>query len=272
MLSYFLAASLLYFIGVSGLVELVQLVDKGYYFEMPQKFIPDDPKGIKIMCISDTHNIWSADVTKLPTVDILIHSGDITFTGQPSELNRWNTWINEYVSDNPETHVIMTSGNHDLTLQTQRGQAQISNISNGHYLQHEAVNVKDISFFGSPWTVSGSGGPTYKAFQQDYSELPKTWRALDQYGIGELDVLITHGPAYGIGDFESGTNWGDQSLLDQIKNIKPKFHVFGHVHEAFGVYQLKDEGLDDTIFVNAAMLDKQYHSNHVKQKPIVFEV
>ena len=64
-----------------------------------------------------------------------------------------------------------------------------------------------------------------------------------------IDVLLTHGPAYGILDKTIGQNRGNkgdradcEDLLDKIKQVKPMIHAFGHIHEDYGV-----DIEDDTI-------------------------
>jgi Icc-related predicted phosphoesterase len=42
-------------------------------------------------------------------------------------------------------------------------------------------------------------------------------------------------------------------LLKTVEKIKPKLHVFGHIHEDFG---LKEKG--KTTFVNASCVDINY--------------
>ena len=42
----------------------------------------------------------------------------------------------------------------------------------------------------------------------------------------ELDVLITHGMPFGYCD----GNHGCKFLLNQVKQSKPRFHIFGHHH------------------------------------------
>jgi Icc-related predicted phosphoesterase len=45
--------------------------------------------------------------------------------------------------------------------------------------------------------------------------------------------------------------------------MKPRFHVFGHIHEAHGV-----RFEDDIVFINAAMLGRSRLPTHI---PIVFD-
>src|SRR5689334_8867342 len=47
-----------------------------------------------------------------------------------------------------------------------------------------------------------------------------------------LDVLITHGPPWGIMDRNiKGDLCGSKALYDHVFRVKPRVHVFGHIHE-----------------------------------------
>jgi Icc-related predicted phosphoesterase len=64
----------------------------------------------------------------------------------------------------------------------------------------------------------------------------------------DTDVLVTHGPPHGIGDKTfDGRHVGCEELLLRVKQIKPRVHVFGHVHESRGKFDI-----EDTMFVNAS--------------------
>ena len=46
---------------------------------------------------------------------------------------------------------------------------------------------------------------------------------------GSVDVLVTHEPPLAILHGIEGTNWGNLPLLKRIYDVKPKFHLFGHI-------------------------------------------
>lgn len=54
----------------------------------------------------------------------------------------------------------------------------------------------------------------------------------------DTDVLITHTPPVGHGDLcSSGVRAGCVELLTTVqKRVKPKYHVFGHIHEGISYY------------------------------------
>ena len=60
---------------------------------------------------------------------------------------------------------------------------------------------------------------------------------------------MTHSPPYGFGDeISNGEHVGSKDLLIIVKeNVAPEFHVFGHIHEDYGIWT---EG--QTTFINAA--------------------
>ena len=75
-----------------------------------------------------------------------------------------------------------------------------------------------------------------------------------------IDILVTHGPAWGfLDDTEGrrGTHLGCELLTERIKTIKPKIHVCGHIHSGYGHYF---DG--HTHYFNASVLNEQYMYAH----------
>jgi len=70
---------------------------------------------------------------------------------------------------------------------------------------------------------------------------------------GQVDrntIFVTHGPPKGILDrVANGLRVGSMSILALIKDKQPVFHIFGHIHEAFGVSKI-----DNTICCNVSCL------------------
>lgn len=67
------------------------------------------------------------------------------------------------------------------------------------------------------------------------------------------ECRITHGPPYGILDATvHGANVGCESLLAHLPKLRPRLHVFGHIHEGHGVETRAWADDEQTIFVNAA--------------------
>jgi hypothetical protein len=83
-----------------------------------------------------------------------------------------------------------------------------------------------------------------------------------------VDLLVTHGPPLGHGDrCRGGNRAGCGNLLEEIEGrIRPKLHVFGHIHEDYGV---STNGT--TVFANASNCNIRY-DRHNLNAPLVFDV
>ena len=82
----------------------------------------------------------------------------------------------------------------------------------------------------------------------------------------KVDILVSHGPPLGHGDkCSSGMFAGCADLLDWVEQYAPPFHIFGHVHEGYGV---TTNGR--TTFINASSLDALYNKKAM-HAPIVFD-
>jgi len=142
---------------------------------------------MKIVLISDTHGEHNS--IQIPSGDVLIHAGDLTPSGKSHEVESAAEWLGSL----PHRHKIAIAGNHDLLFESNPTQATSLLRSAGvTYLQDSGVNVGGVSIYGSPWQ------PEYMhwAFNVRRGELRRYWDKIPS----KLDVLVTHGPPYGILD------------------------------------------------------------------------
>jgi len=83
------------------------------------------------------------------------------------------------------------------------------------------------SVYGSPWT------PYFYDWAFNYrreSQCP-----LVVAGIPRTDILLTHGPPANIFDkTRSGHRVGCEHLAACLPSLRPRLHVFGHIHEDHG--------------------------------------
>lgn len=188
---------------------------------------------MRIVCVSDTHGYH--ELTQVPDGDILVHGGDICRHGGLEDVEEFNRWLGKL----PHRHKVVICGNHDWCFQEKPTEAQ-ARITNAIYLQDSGCEIDGLKFYGSPWT------PLFCdwSFMLAEADLAAKWAAIPL----RLDVLITHGPPHGILDWTNRNEAaGSLSLLHRVRELKPRLHVFGHIHEAAG---RKDDG--DTIFLNAS--------------------
>lgn len=214
---------------------------------------------IDITFISDTHGKHDEVTKHLPGGDFLIHSGDICSRGYQYEVRNFLEWFNSL----PYNHKIFIAGNHDWFFEKSKTEVQklLSEFPDIIYLENSEVIVKGIKFWGSPYT------PRFFdwAFNVDRgSEIAKHWSLIPE----DIDILITHGPPEGFGDlvlnsYSHGKRVGCTDLTQKVLEIKPKVHVFGHIHSGSGIY--KNEY---TTFINASVLDEDYRYS---QLPVVFK-
>jgi len=115
-----------------------------------------------------------------------------------------------------------------------------------------------IKIWGSPWQPE---------FHNWAFNLPRGEKIMEKWNLipNDVDILVTHGPAFGKLDFVpyDGLNVGCEDLLIKIQEIKPKIHVSGHIHSGRGV--VFSEG---TLYVNASVLNDRYE---FRNKPITID-
>jgi Icc-related predicted phosphoesterase len=128
------------------------------------------------------------------------------------------------------------------------------------YLQDRAIELNGVKFYGSPWQPEFCNW----AFNlsRDTGELGDKWAMIPE----DTDVLITHGPPMGILDkCDHGKRVGCEELFNEVTHrVKPKIHVFGHIHEEYGTHKT-----DDTLFVNASTCTVMYEPTN---PPIVVDL
>lgn len=208
---------------------------------------------MKFVVISDTHGQHAK--VYLPPGDVLIHAGDISKRGKEEEIKDFLNWF----KDLPYEHKIFIAGNHDFYFE-KAPKIEIEKIipSNVIYLNDSGVTIDGIKIWGSPIT------PTFFnwAFNRDRgNDITAHWNLIPS----DTEILITHGPVHKILDkVMDGTHVGCEDLLKKVQKTKPKVHVFGHIHEAYGQHKI-----DGTTFVNASVLDEDYV---MRNKPVIFEI
>ncbi|AWG21653.1 metallophosphoesterase [Flavobacterium faecale] len=208
---------------------------------------------MNITLISDTHFLHNQ--LHLQGGDMLIHAGDLCGHGTEGEVLAFLKWFGEQ----PYKHKIFIAGNHDWFFEKQ-DKTYIDKIipKKIHYLNDSGVEIEGLKIWGSPVQ------PTFLdwAFnRQKGAEINKHWKLIPE----DTDILITHGPPFGILDrTNSNYNAGCEMLLKKVDQIKPKLHVFGHIHEGYGMVEK-----DKTIFVNASSVNLNYQ---LVNAPIILEL
>jgi len=226
-------------------------------------FIFEKNNKMKITFISDTHTKHHQVTSQLPGGDLLIHAGDFSSRGYEHEVDGFFDWFNSL--DN-YTNKIVIAGNHDFMFEDDPMLAKdiISYYPNITYLQDDLEVIGEdysssVKVWGSPWQ------PEFRnwAFNlpRNGEELKEKWDMIPH----NIDIVVTHGPAWGHLDTVVGQymNLGCELLAEQIKVIKPKIHVCGHIHSGYG-YKFAD----GTHYFNVSVLGEDYNFT---QKPMTVE-
>ena len=188
---------------------------------------------MRIVAVADTH-LYHGDLV-VPDGDVFVHAGDLCRGGDLRELGIAAAWLQSL----PHAVKIVVAGNHDRALQTSPA-AAITVLGEGvTYLQDAGTCIDGVRFWGSPWQ------PAY----HDWAfNLPRGAALAERWAwIPEgTDVLITHGPPFGIGDAISVRDrHGCADLLARVEAIRPKLHLFGHIHTDGGLWRK-----GETVFAN----------------------
>jgi len=209
---------------------------------------------MRLVLISDTHGHRGIG---LPDGDVLVHAGDISSSGTLNQVRQFLEWF----AAQPHRHKVFIAGNHDFLFEQSPDLAALllADFPGLTYLQDSGLEIDGIRFWGSPWQ------PAYNDWAFN---LPRNGdalrRAWDRIPAG-TDVLITHGPAHGILDqVRQGPHLGCETLARRIAVASPRLHVFGHIHDAYGVAY---SGV--TVFANASTCDEDYRPVH---RPILVDL
>ena len=196
-------------------------------------------KNHKIFAFSDTHGFNHR--LEIPRdADILICAGDCC-----KDCNKWDAIDEEqqrffdWYARQPAKLRIYVPGNHDVIFDLNPEAASEMVPSSIVLLNDSGIEFDGISFYGAacrPWM-----------FTNTENHVPEG-----------VDFLITHGPAEGHIDYGKGC----QRLKKIINESKPKYHLFGHIHEEGG----KTETTEATTYYNVSTYNQLiYHYPPMKE-------
>ncbi|CAB9520446.1 Metallophosphoesterase domain-containing protein 1 [Seminavis robusta] len=223
-----------------------------------------DPNVTRFVCMSDTH-ARHRDIPFLPRGDVFIHGGDFTKSGEIGSVQDLSLYFLEH--SGKFQHIYAIAGNHELTFQPDFYQTARRKhkpkpfdphetraaLKNCTYLEDVSISISlnggsdGIELYGSPWTPAfydwAFNLPRGEALDDMWSKVPAT-----------TDVLLTHGPPLGRGDYtDHSGRAGCHELLQHVQNrIRPRLHIFGHIHTSHG-YSFDGH----TLYINASNLDSE---------------
>lgn len=188
----------------------------------------------RIVHFSDWHGRWQ----ELPPADLYVCTGDM----YPN--SRACMWADK----DPETRMQIEVAKR-MPLRVPNGTPTLLVRGN-----HDYANLIDLFGHGDEFRDPTSlmiGGLRFGGFR---GVPPICGEWADEMGeaeiehrcnqLGPVDVFVTHAPPAGRLD----NGYGSKALRDYVDRVKPRAHLFGHIHEAAGVTRV-----GGTTFSNAAM-------------------
>lgn len=180
---------------------------------------------MRVCVVSDLHG----RLPEIPECDLLLNCGDIG----PDMMNvGWDrhlmkmrqtewagdvyaAWERTWPSCIKESYA--TPGNHDWFSKFPDNCRTKMFIDNG-------VEFQGKTFWFTPW-VAPCGDWNFTATRDQrryyFDNIP-----------AKLDMLVMHGPAFGVGDLTHGHEpAGCREMKNVIQKQQPKYAVFGHIHE-----------------------------------------
>lgn len=223
--------------------------------------ISNAPTSVRIVHMSNTHNhlLKSSSRKFLPDGDILVHSGGFTVDGTIEEYSQFNCWLGS-IKDIYHYRVVI-AGMSDVRQCGNDWDFVRAHLSNAtHVLCHSEASILGIRIYGNPW---------HWAHEYNYSVkqgAPSSTSGRFEDIPDGVDVLVTHGPAYGrldtinnfcvIGKEGQGekAHTGSRELEDAIRHVRPGLHLHGLTTEGRGV--VSPHGYSP-LTLNSCMCDPQ---------------
>lgn len=250
---------------------------------------------VRLAFVSDTHALHGRLTSAIieAHADILVHCGDFT-ANEPArkltEIGSFADWCEMLLRKKRVKHIVAIAGNHDEWFDPtcpetrKRGDENLPETCRNRfknagitYLQDSGDIVGGLVFWGTPWT-----GRFYDwAFQIDspsqdefhFGRIPERvqWRHRDGHReeARRIDVLVTHGPPYGIRDLArrgplglQTEHVGSPALLRTLDRVRPRICAFGHMHDHYGMTVLPS----GIICLNAAIASRPLN------RPIIIDL
>ncbi|KAG5961445.1 hypothetical protein E4U58_004259 [Claviceps cyperi] len=197
----------------------------------------------------------------LPQADILLHCGGLTLHSDPHEFSQTLQVLRQHTAPLK----LFIAGSHDTILDKNFTSPFSSAARQKSLLDFEERDrkrvhelIKDARQSGVHYLTEGSytfyltNGAVFNIYASPWTPRNGRWafqyEGAHQFKIpNSVDVVMTHGPPWGIcdairdeADGGEGSNSrpkkraGCKYLLQAVARAKPQLHCFGHIHESWG--------------------------------------
>jgi Icc-related predicted phosphoesterase len=210
---------------------------------------------MKVLATADLHG----NLPEVPDCDLLLIAGDIC-PDFPSRAGKYNypdkgaaqqaKWLEAFFLPWVDAlydrgiDVVSIWGNHDFV-----GESTWAKHLPVTFLTDQIYEFGGLKIYGSPWVP---GLPRW-AFYADQAAL----RSRAILTPVDTDIMLFHGPPYGVLDFVApqfgSEHVGDDTVKEAIQIVRPKAYICGHIHEQFG----RDE-IDGVPIYNVSHVNEFY--------------
>lgn len=178
---------------------------------------------VEITAFSDTHG-RHRHIDVPDSGELLIVAGDITKHGRGTEVKAFTEWLSQFDYD----EILVTGGNHDFCLDRgDDGKAyreMLMEEANARLLLDDTYTYNGLTVFMSPFSATFD--------QYVFVDNDRRW---DEVIPDDADIVVTHGPPHGRGDYVEGAGHiGSEPLRNRVDGVEPELHLYGHVHGHFG--------------------------------------
>lgn len=187
---------------------------------------------MKILVVSDNESkyIWDYfNPESFKDVNLIISCGDL----KASYLSFLATLIN--------APMLYVHGNHDS--------GYIDNPPGGcESIEDRIVMINGIRILGLGGSHHYNDGPFQYTESQMSKRIKKLKRTIKKYD--GFDILLSHAPAFGVGDGKDLCHRGFKAFNDLINTYKPSYFIHGHQHLNYGGNAKRIQKVDETTIIN----------------------
>lgn len=218
---------------------------------------------MKILPLSDIHNThaifdYILKNYKEKEYDLVTISGDVW---EGKDIRFSNVIID--FQEKIKKPIVMIQGNHDFWNKN-----IFDHHKNIHLLHNSGLELDGINFFGTPYT-NKFGRWNWMLSDDD---LYSMWNDIIP---NDVDVLLSHGPPYGICDnvrqrkygHDENSKLGSFALRRIIDERQPRFVLVGHIHSGS-----RKGNIGNSEIYNVSCLDEDYEFMAFNGAPKIIEV
>ena len=189
---------------------------------------------MRILAISDKESLRLWDYFQpryLDGIDLILSAGDL------------DSEYLSFLATFSHAPILYVHGNHDDGYK-QNPPGCCTCLEDRIYV-HNGVRILGL---GGSMRYKQKGEHQYTQRQMDW-RVRKLWFQLQRYG--GFDILLTHSPAYQLGDGQDLPHTGFRAFNALLERYNPRYFVHGHTHMTYGRSYQRRSSYRDTQIINA---------------------